>query len=323
MSIFFLLSGFVLTYRYQDGSTSIRSYLLNRFARIYPVYVAAAVVTLPWFGVASDGSAWSDILASFARGAFLLLANILLIQAWFVQLFPLWNVGSSWSISVEAFCYVILPFFLPTLVKLSWRLQKLIMFACVVLAALPGLSAKLFPTTSAGVFYSMPIFRLPEFLLGCCVCLAWQSGRLKPIGNAGQFVLILLFCIYLGIAGPMLPLYVGHNWISIPVIALVTLNVAHGKSYLAALLSTRPFVWLGKISYSFYSFQALVILMLVNYHDRWVRRFSMLENNLLLAIVTFVVLLLISALSHHLIEEPARRLIRRYRGQQPRMGLSL
>lgn len=312
MSIFFLLSGFVLTYRYRDGTTSTRSYLLNRFARIYPVYVAAAVVTLPWFGVSLGSGSFEDVGLGLFRGALLLLSNIFLIQAWFPQFFPMWNVGASWSISVEAFCYVLLPFFLPALVKLSWKQLKGVAAVCIVLAALPGLSAKLFETPAAGIFYSLPIFRLPEFVLGCCVCLAWSRGRLKPLGTLAQVLVLSGFGLYLGIAGPTLPLYVGHNWIALPVIAVATLCLAYGKGAFAALLSTRPVVWLGKVSYCFYSFQVLIIVLLIGHHDRWVSRVPVLGNNLALAVTAFAVLLVLAAAAHHWIEEPARRAVKRH-----------
>src|SRR5262249_30868226 len=51
MSIFFVLSGYVLAHRYRDGVTSYRDYLVNRFARIYPIYAVAALLTVPWMGV--------------------------------------------------------------------------------------------------------------------------------------------------------------------------------------------------------------------------------------------------------------------------------
>ena len=124
MSLFFVLSGFVLAYRYADGRTPLRDYLINRFARIYPVYVVAAVVTLPWIGVGLDTGSPGELWASLARFAALIFANVFLIQAWFLQFFSYWNDGASWSIAVEAFFYVILPVVLPAFARFpcgGWR----------------------------------------------------------------------------------------------------------------------------------------------------------------------------------------------------------
>ena len=51
MSLFFILSGFILAYRYADGRSTLKDYLINRFARIYPICAVAALVTLPWIGI--------------------------------------------------------------------------------------------------------------------------------------------------------------------------------------------------------------------------------------------------------------------------------
>ena len=113
MSLFFMLSGFVLAYRYADGRSTLKDYLINRFARIYPIYAVAALVTLPWIGINFVNSSLADTLKWIGQLALLVFSNIFLIQAWFLQYFSHWNDGGSWSISVEAFCYILLPFFLP------------------------------------------------------------------------------------------------------------------------------------------------------------------------------------------------------------------
>lgn len=311
MSLFFVLSGFVLAYRYGDGRTGIKDYLVNRFARIYPVYAVAALVTIYWIGVDFGSGSSIAVVKGLAQGSVLIFANIFLVQAWFPQFFSYWNDGGSWSISVEVFCYALLPFVLPALVRLSYK--QMIRFAglCYLLGALPGISLFLFNTPAAGVFYSMPIFRLSEFLMGVCVCLAVKSGRVKEFGSVVQALVILVFVAYLGILGSVMPLYIGHNWITLPVIAFMILSLARGKGVFAVLLQSRLAVWLGKVSYSFYSFQVLIILFLVNNHDALVSKIPVLSNNHVLAVVSFLALVLMAAMGHHLIEEPARRWIKR------------
>src|SRR5436853_2943009 len=54
VTFFFVLSGFILTYRYADwfegGVTESRYWLFQRFrfARIYPVYVVGLLLDTPW-----------------------------------------------------------------------------------------------------------------------------------------------------------------------------------------------------------------------------------------------------------------------------------
>ena len=104
MSMFFMLSGFVLTYVYGDGKTSYKNYLVNRFSRIYPLYIFAAVISLPWIkGFLAPTIDIKQIIL-------LIISNILVVQAWIPQFFNYWNDGGSWSISVEFFCYLLYHF---------------------------------------------------------------------------------------------------------------------------------------------------------------------------------------------------------------------
>lgn len=313
MSIFFMLSGFVLAYRYADGRSSLKDYLINRFARIYPIYVVAAVVTLPWLGISMGSSSATDVTKGIAQIVLIVFANIFLIQAWFLQFFSYWNNGGSWSISVEAFCYVMLPFILPKLSGLSIKEIWKVAFVCWILAVLPGLSAALFDAASNNVYYSMPIFRLPEFLIGSSVYMAVRLGYKYKRGSSLQITILFAFFLYLGIAGPKMPLYVGHNWITLPVIAFLIFSLSNGTGPIASLLASRLFVWLGKISYSFYSFQVLIILLLISYHDRMIQLSPILSNSLVLAAFSFMALVVIAAFGYYFIEEPVRRLIRTHK----------
>lgn len=312
MSIFFMLSGFVLAYRYGNKSISLKNYLINRFARIYPVYAVAAILTLPWIGI-DFGNGLMDISKGIVQMLLLVFANIVMIQAWFPQFFSLWNDGGSWSISVEAFCYLFLPFFLPWLMRLSPKQLYLMIFLCWVLATLPGLSAALFPNPYSGIFYSIPFYRLPEFLLGSCLCLAIRLKSFLILEKIGlQIIVLLIFWLYLGFCGSYMPLYVGHNWISVPIIAVIIFALAQNKGFITVLLSKPLLVWLGKISYCFYSFQVVILLFLASYHEKLIEICPMLANNRLLGAASLIVLILLSAAGYYLIEEPARKWIKQY-----------
>ena len=308
MSLFFMLSGFVLAYRYANGNNSYKDYLVNRFARIYPIYFIAAVITIPWFGVTFSNQSSIEVFLSLGRGIFLVTANIFLIQAWFPQFFNYWNNGGSWSISVEAFCYLLLPLILPYLVRFSIKQLTIVVVICFLLAILPGLSAALFKDMLTNVFYSMPIFRLPEFVIGICINIAVRRGigENKKIAIYQSFVLGV-FILYVGFFGPLFPIYIGHNWIALPVIAFIIFSLSSEQGFVASILSTPLFVWLGKISYCFYSFQALLILSLISYHEKLIHAIPYLANNTVLAVCSLVLLIAVAGLGHHLIEEPIRR----------------
>jgi len=314
MSLFFMLSGFVLAYRYAKGGESAKDYFVNRFARIYPVYLFVALATLPFLGVTLSASTVSDAIVSIGKAVFLIVSNIFLIQAWFPQLFSYWNDGGSWSVSVETFCYLLLPLMLPWLVKRSAKQLLLALLVFYVVAIMPGISMKLFGSPEFSVFYAIPAFRLPEFLMGVCVFLVARVRSEKKQHPILSTLLVgaaaYLYFYYLAASGTQMPAYVGHNWATLPFIALLLYVMSNGKDILSRMMGNPVFVWLGKISYCFYSFQALVLKLIISHHDSLVSKFPALANPKILAVLAFSVLVAISAAGYYLIEEPARRYIR-------------
>lgn len=310
MSLFFILSGFVLAYRYAGQSFTVSEYLKNRFARIYPIYFVAALITLPWLGFDIIGMSITDTVKAICKVVLIVTSNIFLVQAWFPQFFGYWNDGGSWSISVEAFCYLMLPLMLPYLLRASTEKLFLTIAICWVWATLPGISATLFDAPTNPVFYSMPVFRLPEFLVGVCSFLLIRRGFIYQHGVLAQIIVILFFLFYLGFVGSTMSNYVGHNWIVIPVVAFMIFSLSNNKGIISLILSSRIFVWLGKISYCFYSFQVFILLFMTTYHAKLVEIIPALSNNIILMVVSFFVLVAMSAAGYYFIEEPARKFIR-------------
>lgn len=310
MSLFFILSGFLLFLNYYGVRGNFREYFLNRFARIYPIYIAAALATLPWFKIPL-GVELKDSIIVYSKYIFILVADIFVIQAWFPSLFGYWNNGGSWSISVEFFCYFLLPMVMPFIVNFSNAGRIKILLIAYLCSAMIGVAAKLFPDPGIAFYYAMPIFRLPEFIIGGSVFLLLLGRPVKKYLWVAQVLLIVLTALYLGYFGGLMPMYVGHNWLVVPVIAFVVASLYAGGGPIDWILSRPIFVWFGKISYCFYSFQALVLKLLIDYHEVIINRFPIFANNKILAILAFIVLTTISAFAYYFVEEPSRRWIKR------------
>jgi peptidoglycan/LPS O-acetylase OafA/YrhL len=315
MSLFFILSGFILAHRYSGEAIHLREYFTNRFARIYPIYLVAALVTLPWIGISLGGQSVYDYVKFLAQGTILVVSNIFILQAWFPQFFGFWNNGGSWSISVEAFCYLIFPFVVPALLRLSKKKLLLATFGFYVLAVLPGLVGTLFPGGSFAVYYAMPIFRAPEFLAGTCVLLIARKFGCNQFTHWHQFAAIASLLFYFSFFGPMVSNYVGHNWIVVPFLLFLIFTLANGEGIFARIMANPISVWLGKISYCFYSFQILVLKLLIDYRDKLLDDAPILAEGKVVFLVALIAILILSAIGHYLIEEPARRKLRAiYRG---------
>jgi peptidoglycan/LPS O-acetylase OafA/YrhL len=198
------------------------------------------------------------------------------------------------------------------MLRLTTRNFNSVVFGFFVWATLPGISAALFESAANSSLYSNPIFRLPEFLLGACLFIKQKDLKKKLKADFGFIFSLVLLLIYLGYYGDLMPIYIGHNWIVLPLILSIIFSLSNEESYISQLFSNRLFVWLGKISYSFYSFQAIIILFLIEKYEVLAHAFPLLSRHCILACVSFVVLIFMSALGFYFVEEPFRKLIRRH-----------
>lgn len=167
MTLFFMLSGFILSYRYAGftSSDAIHEYIAARVARLYPVYLFMGLITF-WRVIDQF-----DALGAVPFALFSLFLFLLGLQAWFPNLFGIWNFDGSWSLSVEAFCYSLFPRLRQLVRRLNDRSLRLITCLLPLLIGLISFGM-LFSETQAPnqslIYYVLPIFRLPEFLLGIC-----------------------------------------------------------------------------------------------------------------------------------------------------------
>lgn len=179
MSAFFILSDFLLFLSYHDIKRGAGDYVVNRVVRIYSAYFLAGLMTLPWLNIPLEESI-AETLTGLANMAFISVANLLVIQAWFLLLFSCWNSDGSRSISVEVLCYWLLPLMTLHLVKLSRAgLIRVLLFG-YLLTFKVSLATRLYPIYGLSIFYAMPIFRLPELIIAYSI---FNGSKLLALAN--------------------------------------------------------------------------------------------------------------------------------------------
>ncbi len=178
VSFFFVLSGFILVYTYAGRPMILKEFWRARFARIYPAYAFSLLVTAPWFFFAVltmdiPFFAWAKAHLKLASGLV-----VGLLQAWVPQAALSWN-AVAWSLSVEAFFYLLFPFLLVFLLRRSqpqlfmiaagsW-LATLVFSGAYVLRNpdhLTVVDADVLGAFWLNALKFNPLARLPEFLLG-------------------------------------------------------------------------------------------------------------------------------------------------------------
>ena len=187
VGFFFILSGFVLAHRHLNGGPRVQApdFYWARFARLYPAYLLAFLLFLP---VALQRYVVNPSPGSAGRHTFVLSAvlSCLMLQSW-TPLAQAWN-GPSWSLSVEAFMYLMFPFIgyrLATLRRrnsifvmlLAWLIPSSLAVAYVA-RWIPGDIWRLYVTNN-------PLLWLPLFVMGICAS-RMVCGLAEGAGTHGR-----------------------------------------------------------------------------------------------------------------------------------------
>jgi len=336
VSLFFVLSGFILAYTYHGGRENVsfnrRSFWIARLARIYPVYLVGLLLAAPfvfWAHFNSDRPAWSAFKILVLGGSCGTLT-----QSWVPPLAVEWN-APGWSLSAEAFFYLIFPFVSPWIWRWNQRqtvmalaglwLLSLCSPALCCCAGVPGFSdcpATVAPSTGwlAKLVAYNPLLRFPEFLLGIALCRLFvlkRQNRFTTASPAGKHFLPGLALI--GIAGVLgcggwIPYPFLHNGlldILFAVLIYGLANVDSGSGLAktpARLLSMPVFVLLGEASYAVYILHVPLRKWMYQILE-WVN--PNVHPSMVIFVAYTLITLGVSVLVFKLIEEPARRMIRK------------
>jgi peptidoglycan/LPS O-acetylase OafA/YrhL len=318
VSFFFVLSGFILVYTYAEKPVNPREFWLARFARVYPAYALALLLTGPFFIFAVQH--FNDIKVPFMafQAAHVRLAaalEILLLQAWVPPAALSWNpVG--WSLSVEAFFYLLFPFLLVryqrfsrrqflTVIALCWLASNVVSISYTVLRpdGVVNPDSNVY-TSWMNVVKFFPVARLPEFLMGMAAGFVFIRSR-----NNDRFALPLAGAgvIAIGVVAAFshkIPYAVIHTALLSPAFAAIIYGVA-ARARWASLLENRLLVLFGDASYSMYLIHSNVVFSVFHTAKGELRNTNFGGLALCLAIV-----LAISIVIYKFVEEPARRRLR-------------
>ncbi len=245
VALFFILSGFVLAYNYEGRAMDRRRFWLARFARIYPAYLLAFLLLMPAVAVRLLRADPGRFVASgLAAGS--------LSQGWYPPLALVWN-GPGWSLSNEAFFYLLFPMLLPALSRLSHRGLGVTAAVCSLAAPLP-MAVELWVSGTASSSF-VPMFRLAEFTIGVVAGLCFMRGvRLRgwlPFPSAA----LAAFAVF------------SSGWVpeslrpglAAPLFALFVLALASSGGVGCRILGWKPMCALGEASYSVYILQSPVM----------------------------------------------------------------
>jgi peptidoglycan/LPS O-acetylase OafA/YrhL len=301
VTLFFILSGFILCYNYLPREFTRHDFWSARVARILPVYFFALLVSLP-FSVRTSHIAGKAFFPNAIPAA-------LLVQAWIPKTSLTWN-AVGWSLSCEAFFYLLFPFLMTPFARFAKNHAAIALAATWILGLVPStLYAITLPegaVDAASVAVGLtaikfnPLIRLPEFLMGIALGVLYLNGKrvARPRLVAAGCVTALVFVM----VGPFRPPYPAlHNGLLAPLYGALILAIASKPRMLANPLLEL----LGESSYSLYLLNGQVI----NYCTSIARRLQWPTQGVVgLAWATIAVLASIA--TYKLVEVPARVFLR-------------
>ncbi|TAV88944.1 acyltransferase family protein [Rhizobium leguminosarum] len=252
VDVFFVISGFLITSiileEMRNGTFSLAAFYERRARRILPALFLVILCCLPfaWLWVMPEEfRGFSDSLIATSLSG----ANFLF---WFKSGYFAPEAGEVpllhiWSLAVEEQYYM----FFPLLVLFLWKRKRSWLFAALVAIAFVSLAysewaSRVFPSAN---FYFLPS-RAWEFLAGS-ICSFIELKRQKRGSNPLSFLglcMIGFSVFYFDETSP-----IPSTLALVPVVgAMLVLLFARQETFAAALLSTRAFIMVGKISYSAY-----------------------------------------------------------------------
>lgn len=276
VSFFFLLSGFILAYTYTDVRGGVRgtarAFWQARFARVYPVFALATILGLVLYAKAG---VWHEQFCVGPRPSWTLtgvhpviaaVVSFLMVQAW-TPCAMTWN-APAWSLSVEAFFYLLFPLIALGVIRLGRRSLLAAIAVCWALIVATALAYNVFSLDASALhvawwhrfwtwtLYANPVARLPEFVIGVALGrLFLTRGDARPwtglLAPRRLSVLAAVGVAALWCVGPLGLIF--YNQILIdPLYALLIYSIAFGEGPVAVLFAVPAAVLLGEGSYALY-----------------------------------------------------------------------
>lgn len=267
VDLFILLSGFLMMFQYRlrsgredwNAPGTWAAFWTRRFFRLAPLFyvtLAAALIAGP--AIHADRVAIDSFLGQGLQPAERYtdasLTNIALHLSFLFGLLPDYAFRTplpDWSLGLEMQFYLVFPFLILLGRRIGWvRSAFLAAGAGVAIALVAG---------AAGLDYPMPSFlplKLQLFLAGMLIAADPGEGRIHMWTRLGAAM--MLAAIPIGGEQDLLHFAVRELLVFV-FFALVHLRAVAPIGWISRLFGSRPFYWLGELSYGTYLVHLLIL----------------------------------------------------------------
>ena len=304
VSVFIMLSGFLMTYSYWDrniGKLSIKDSVLfsiNKIKTLYPLHIIMLIVALlPYYLIPLFQDYSSNEMLKLL---FKIVITVPLIQAWFPAGFEAINTV-AWYLSAMLFLYAVFP-------RILWRLKrykesnKVIVFMILTYFAqfaFAFISRKV-PLLSNAHWscYILPLFRLGDFFIGCCLGYCFIKRKNNKTKTSYATIVETIF-IAMAVGGMVCQAYLTDSqWFTytlvyIPSSAGIVYSLARKEGLISRLLSMKCFQIMAVIT----PFAFLIHRQVIHYvEDGYKLATKTLMNPCLLIVLSMIITVVFSVL---------------------------
>jgi len=310
VELFFVLSGFILSHvyleRFKTGDFSYREFLWARLARVYPLHITIiAGLGVLIIGLALVGIHAGDKLIVWSS----LPAQLTLTQAWGLGQGGGWN-HPAWSISAEWFAYLTFPAFAFLFARL-WKRPAMALVGTALFTI--GLQIAFerrtgFSLTHATILWGA-LRIVPCFALGSALWLLWKKTHAMaqrfgvPIAGGASATLAAAIMLH------------SPDWLFVLdfaalIYGLALMSATGDRIQVHSILAHPILTYLGEVSFAIY--MICIPWQLVS--TQGLHKLLHLDPDHLPAVVWLALVAGVvpaGMAMHHLIERPARRLMRK------------
>lgn len=302
---FFVISGYLITGNIlggiQSNSFSVVDFYRRRVRRIFPALLAVllAVVVFGWFSLFPDEYGRLGKHTAYSAG---FAANFSLLQesGYFDTDSVTKPLLHLWSLGVEEQYYLVWPFVVLVALRAEWGVA--VVGAALLIGSF-AYSIHALKVDASAAFY-LPQSRFWELMIGSLLAIHLFNRTQLEVGRKAarlfDFLSVAgLFFIFFGYTvikeGGQFPGYLAL----LPTVGAALLINSGRDAYVnRALLTFRPLVWVGVISFPLYLWH----WPLLSYAHILTGAPLSIETSCILVIISF----LFAWLTHHFVEKPLR-----------------
>lgn len=328
--IFFVLSGFLITYLFlaeinKTGTLNLRKFHTRRALRVWPVYILVVIIAFTFIPATTNIFHHNGVSfnSELHQNFWVKFAIVGLMMANFARFLfePILGVTQLWSIAVQEQFYLVWPFLtrffkksFPVFVSAFILVKVFLEIAMKVYAENYTMfpNSVITPERLSTMIRWWDVFAVDQLAIGalCAYILIYKKDKiLNVIYNpvfTGATILLYIYLFFVRVD------FYGHTFVEGLIAAVIMMNISTNMKF-PVKLENKFLNYMGNISYGIYLFHNISIITILNliiYHTDF--QGNVLMFNVVLYTGSIILTIGLSAISYKYVENYFLKLKSKY-----------